>query len=336
MMSWRDEMSQMLTAFEYQAKSSLGNIKQDLKRNGLAPNADFKQYFLRVSYDRIKNVYDEFEISLMFEDANTSATDEYPNLFHTPRYAMNNSQQTTNDPFEIIDSSDEEDQPSKMERAIRYNGHGISHELKDYVQFDDNRSYTEMSDMKSNVFDYQGDVSQNRDWGWIEMNNAIKAKEMELNDGIPIVAIDVHRAMNITSQNTSTEILSNASSNGGGAKRNNMAGKSFGHQRKHAESSSTSKSLQNKKSTPSNPMETKRFQCEVCEYSSNRKWCLNVHSRTHTGEKPYRCNICQKEFTQPNNLKQHKVTHTKEFSFHCRGCFSGFSQKAEIDAHEKL
>ncbi|XP_031637865.1 zinc finger and BTB domain-containing protein 41-like [Contarinia nasturtii] len=335
-------MSQMLVSFEYQAKFSLGNIKQALKRNGLAFNADFKQYFLRVSYDRIKNVYDEFEIGSIFEDANTPATDEYPNLFHTPSHYMNNSQRKTDDPFEIIDSSDEEDQPSKMQRAIRYNGHDISHQSNDYVEFDNDGSNTEMSNRKSNIFDYQGDVSKNR---YVdvsirnEMENAMKAEEIELDDGTLIAAIDVHRAMNTTVQNTSTVNFNNEANNVNGAKKNNMRASSrkVGRQKKPAEVGSTPKLLRNRKSTSLNTMGTKkRFQCEVCEYSSNRKWGLIVHTRTHTGEKPHRCDVCQREFTQPVHLKQHKIIHIEQIPFHCRGCLSGFSREVERNAHEKV
>ncbi|XP_031631845.1 zinc finger and SCAN domain-containing protein 31-like [Contarinia nasturtii] len=321
MLSWGDEMNQMLTAFEYQAKFSLANIKQALKRNGFTFNAAFKQYFLRVSYDRIKNTYDEFEIKSMFEDESTPATDEYPNSFHTSSQAMNNTQPTTNEPFEIIDTSDEEDEAPKMQRAIRYDGHGISNESNDYGQLDDDGSYTEMSDMKSNVFYYQGDVSSNRDGDRIGngMDNAMKAVEMERDDSIPIVGI----TMDTTIQNTSTVKLNNDS--------NNMTGRSNGRPSKQTES------LRRKNSTSSNQMGTKkRFQCQLCEYSSNQKGNFNVHMRTHTGEKPYRCDNCHKEFARMEHLKRHKVSHTDQIPFHCRGCFKGFSQKTEKDGHEKM
>ncbi|XP_031619475.1 transcriptional regulator CRZ1-like [Contarinia nasturtii] len=254
----------------------------EFNRNGLSLNADFKQYFLRVSYDRIKNTYDEFEISSLFEVAGMSVTDKYPNSVHTSSQAMNNTQETTNEPFEIIDTSDEEDEATKMERAIRYDGHGISKELNDYGQFDDDESYTEMSDTKSNVFDSQEDVSNNRDEDRIGngMDNAMKAEEMERDDAISMVGI----TMNTTSQNTLTVNLSNKSNNVGGAKRNNMTGRSNGCPRKQTESLRRKSSMSSKSMGPKN-----RFQCKLCEYSSNRKGDFNKHMRTHTDSRKMPC-----------------------------------------------
>lgn len=51
-MSWRNELNNMLAAFDRQATISLGKIKKVLGRNGLSFNDEFKQYFLDVSYDR--------------------------------------------------------------------------------------------------------------------------------------------------------------------------------------------------------------------------------------------------------------------------------------------
>lgn len=58
------------------------------------------------------------------------------------------------------------------------------------------------------------------------------------------------------------------------------------------------------KRTPSN-----RHQCSVCEKQFQSDSALQIHVRTHTGEKPYKCHICGRAFTTKGNMKVHLGTH---------------------------
>ena len=66
-------------------------------------------------------------------------------------------------------------------------------------------------------------------------------------------------------------------------------------------------------------MQDRPFQCEQCPASFSRKPYLDIHMRTHTGERSFECDVCLKRFTQKSSLNIHKTVHTGELPDFFRG-----------------
>lgn len=78
---------------------------------------------------------------------------------------------------------------------------------------------------------------------------------------------------------------------------------------------------------------TKRLGCLQCGKNFRCFSQLEIHQRSHTGEKPFRCSLCGKRYAQKGHLYTHQRTHTGEKPYCCSICGKGFTQKCTLDMH---
>ncbi|KAK0276371.1 DNA-binding transcription factor, partial [Friedmanniomyces endolithicus] len=98
---------------------------------------------------------------------------------------------------------------------------------------------------------------------------------------------------------------------------------------------------QRETSKPRVPISSKlkqRYNCNLlgCGKAFTQKTHLEIHTRSHTGEKPFMCKepTCGQRFSQLGNLKTHERRHSGERPFTCSICGKTFAQHGNVRAHK--
>lgn len=81
--------------------------------------------------------------------------------------------------------------------------------------------------------------------------------------------------------------------------------------------------------------ERRRYLCALCGKELKTAKGLEIHNRSHTGEKPYTCEVCGKCFACETLLRTHNVTHTGERKHTCDQCGKAFTQRSTLVVHKR-
>ncbi|KAK7869426.1 hypothetical protein R5R35_008155 [Gryllus longicercus] len=80
----------------------------------------------------------------------------------------------------------------------------------------------------------------------------------------------------------------------------------------------------------------KKHICKVCGSSFVAQCLLDIHNRTHTGERPFLCDVCGATFIRQSQLASHSTIHTGERPYECDFCGKTFRQKSHLNLHLPL
>lgn len=77
------------------------------------------------------------------------------------------------------------------------------------------------------------------------------------------------------------------------------------------------------------------YVCQVCGKGFKQTSHRQAHSKIHTGEKPYCCPVCGRRFRHSGGFSVHVATHTGVKPFSCGTCGRSFSNRSSLTSHTK-
>ncbi|XP_075973597.1 uncharacterized protein LOC142974911 [Anticarsia gemmatalis] len=75
------------------------------------------------------------------------------------------------------------------------------------------------------------------------------------------------------------------------------------------------------------------LKCSICSYSTQKRYLLLRHLKTHNLDNTYKCSICERGFKTVYSLKNHLNMHTGARPFKCRHCDKRFNSSGQLIPH---
>ncbi|KAM8708888.1 hypothetical protein ACLKA7_015801 [Drosophila subpalustris] len=89
------------------------------------------------------------------------------------------------------------------------------------------------------------------------------------------------------------------------------------------------------KTLPTQAAESHKFACSHCSYTTNKKFLISRHVRSHDAELSFKCSICERGFKSNLGLVNHLNTHMGNKPHKCKQCESAFTTSGELIRHTR-